>query len=566
MKKLLLFSIISFVFFSCTEDFVTKDPLGTLSNTTLYENPGNCQLAVNAIYDPLGWEKMYQVGMFAIGDVSSDDTDKGGGNSVDQYPSDQSEMYPIATHSSTPLNSYFSSMWKNYYIGISRANEMIYRTEGLESGENAELYKQMRGEARFLRAFMYFDMVRIWGPVPLIKEPLPPLDAENVGNRKGENDNNGRGQMQDVYDFIISELDAIQNDLPWTWDEENAGRASAAAVKSLLAKVYLYKADIFGNDNNEYEKSYLIAKEVIDDGRYELEEKYQDVFDLNLENEYSKEFIFAIQFVSGSQTLRNGEGNIRPIYTAPRIFYPNASNVAQIDDKYGYGFNMPTQNLVDAFDSADPRLDMIIAENDSLYCHAFSTSDPYWIRIGKTDFSTGYYNLKGTANWDKLDRSQVVGKNIPVIRLADVYLIAAESGFKDGKYTSEALTYVNVIRERARNSSDVNIETVKSQFQKNRVGLVINDNHPPAKLTSIDLDAIRLERRLELYGESHRYFDLVRWSFDDDNYGETVLTGMTSDIVGNPITYNPETEGRFPIPQTQISLHTGGNLEQNKGY
>ncbi|MFO7869541.1 MAG: RagB/SusD family nutrient uptake outer membrane protein [Bacteroidales bacterium] len=564
MRKILLISVISFVLFSCTEDFVTKDPIGTLSNTTLYENPNNCELAVNAIYDPLGWEKMYQVGMFAIGDVASDDTEKGGGNNVSDYPNDQSDMYPISTHSVTPLNSYISTMWESSYIGIARANEMIFRTKDLVSGDNEDLYKRMRGEARFLRAFYYFDMVRIWGPVPLIKEPLPPLEAENVGNRVSDDDTDGDMQMEEIYSFIIEELEAIKEDLPVSYDDDNAGRVTAGAVKALLAKAYLYKADIFGNNDNEYEKSFLLAQEVIDDDVYELEENYQEVFSLNLENEYSDEFVFSIQFKKSSKTLRNGEGSIKPLYTSARLFYTSSNNVS-VEDTYGYGFNMPRQDLVDEFDSKDPRLDMIIAENDSLFCDA-TTSDPSWARIAKTNFSTGYYNLKGTANWDKLDRSQSVGKNIPVIRLAEVYLIAAEAGFKDGNYTNEALTYVNKIRERARQSSDYNIETVRSQFQKNRENVTIDGDHPPVDLSSITLDDIRLERRLELYGEGHRYFDLIRWSFDDDKYGEFILTNMTADVVGNPITFNPATEGRMPIPQTQINLHTGGNLKQNPGY
>lgn len=564
MKKILLISLSALVLISCTEDFITKEPLAMITNVTFYDNPQNCELAVNAIYDPLGWQNMYQVAAFAYGDVASDDTEKGGGNSVADYPTDQADMNPIATHTATPLNTYLRDWWEYAYIGIARANEMIYRTGDLVTGEHAAHYRRMRGEARFLRAFYYFDLVRLFGPVPLVTQPISPLNAENIGNRADGDDAAGNKQVEAIYNFIISELNAIQNDIPWVYNTENRGRVTAGAAKALLAKVYLFKADLLGEKDGEYKKAYDLAVEVINNGTHELEPMFHDLFDMALDNEYNKEVIFAIQFTSGTETLRGEEGNIRPVYTSPRIFVNPANGQNAVRDGYGYGFNMPRQDLVDAFDPLDPRLDLIIAAGDSLLCTAFSPTTIAWYAIGKVNWNTGFYSLKGTVNYDVFAAfdSQVIGKNIPVIRLGEVYLLAAEAAFKNND-PANALKYVNDIRERARNSAAASIPNVRGAFYKNRIaaGLVGSPSQPPVALTAITLDDIKLERRLELFTEGHRFFDLVRWGDAD-----AVLGAITQDVAGYPIQWSPAKLGRWPIPHTQITLHTGGNLIQNPGY
>jgi len=558
MKKLLVILVTSLILFSCTEDFITKQPLGVESNISFYQNIDNCELAVNAIYDPLGWEQdgnsYYQIGMLMLGDMRSDDTEKGGGNDVLQYPDDQPAFHDICTFTATPLNGYAKSLWSFIYIGISRANAMLDGSKGF-SEDDSEYSKYVRlcAEARFLRAMYYFDLVRIWGPVPLLKNAISPADAVNIGNRADGDDAQGTKQMLAIYEFIISELEAIQNDLPWIYGSEDLGRVTAAAAKSLLAKAYLYKADIFGNLDNEYEKSYLAAKEVIENGTYGLEEKYQDAFDVNMEYEYSKEYIFAVQFVSGGTTQRGGEGSLRPVYLLPRFFVDKDGVHKKSDPEYGYGFNMPRQDLVDAFNPNDPRLDMIVSVGDSLYCTPFNTANPAWWRIGKVDINTGHYCLKGTVNYSILKQyGQTVGKNIPVIRFAEVLLIAAEAGFKDGDYKAQALSYVNELRLRARNSNRIMNDYNDYTYIPGTV---------PADLKAITLNDIKNERRLELYGEGHRFFDIIRWGDADQ-----IMSSITSDIAGYPVLWNSEQLGRLPIPQSEISLHSGGNLKQNPGY
>ena len=552
MKKILGILVTSFVLFSCTEDFINKQPLGVETNVIFYDKVENCELAVNAIYDPLGWESMYQVGMMALGDMTSDDAEKGGGDNVLQYKSDQGAIFDIVTFTVNPINGYLADIWDASYIGIARANAMLDATNKIDAtNDDYQTFKRLRGEARFLRALYYFDLVRIYGPVPLLKQAIAPADAIDVGNRADGDDAQGTKQVKAIYDFIIEELEAIQNDVPWTYNADNYGRVTAAAAKALLAKAYLYKADIFSNSDNEYEKAYLAAKEVLDNESYGLEAKYQDIFDLNLENESSKEFIFTIQFTSGSSTLRGGEGSIRPIYVTPRFFI-NAQGKPEKKDGYGYGFNIPRQDLIDAFDANDPRLDMVLAEGDSLYCNAFGS--PQWTKIAKVDWNTGYYCMKGSVNYEQFAgfNTQVIGKNIPVIRYADVMLIAAEAGFKDGGYKAEALKYVNDIRKRARESKRV-LNAYNDYTYS--VGTV------PADLSAITLDDIKKERRLELYCEGHRFFDLVRWGDAD-----AILGAITKDVAGYPVLWNPATLGRMPIPQAQINLHTGGKLVQNPGY
>ncbi|MDA3883216.1 MAG: RagB/SusD family nutrient uptake outer membrane protein [Bacteroidales bacterium] len=564
MKKIVLFLISVIALLSCSDDFITKEPLGVSSNLTFYDSPENCKLAVNAVYDPLQWHEMYGINHWAIGDVCSDDAEKGGSDISKPYQEDAYDIFTMCTYNVTPLNEMIANMWDSYYIGIGRANSLLEQTENLISGKDSVLYKQYRGEARFLRAYYYFDMARIWGPVPLLTSSVTPDEATALGNR-AENDNStGTKQMEKMYEFIISELEAIQNNLPWEYSAtEDFGRISKGAVQALLAKVYLYRADneYFGEDS-DYESAFTVANNLITNSNnpYELENKYQDVFDMNLENQFSDEFVFTIQYISNSNSgdsyNRNdgAEGSIKPTYTNIRwVIDPETDKPIRISD-FGYGFMMPTQDLVDEFNPADPRLTMMKEEGDSIYLDLANGQKHYKVYFapGKT---TGYYCMKNTVYYDKYDatKAQNTGKSIPVIRYADVLLIAAEAGVQSG-HTTEALAYVNWLRVRARKST-------RQQTGYKQYDYSVPASLEPADYSAITLNKVRKERRMELFCESSRYFDVVRWGKDDEIFGS-----ITEDVAGNPVSWNSATEGRLPIPNIQIILHTGGNLIQNPGY
>ncbi len=542
MRKNILLLIISvFTLFSC--DFLNTPPLAKSSTETFYNDPENCQLAVNAMYDPLQWQATYDRSMWAIGDVCSDDAEKGGGDSKTLYYADQTDMHQLARYQTSVLNPYVSLLWSAFYVGITRANTMLDATEDLASGENKAEFLRLRGEARFLRAFYYFDLVRVFGPVPLIKKGINPVEAKEQGNRAAGDDSEGSKQVAEIYKFIVSELESIKEDLPWSYSDAEKGRVTQAAARALLAKAYLYQKN--------YESAFKAAEELINHANnpHHLEANYADIFDMDMKNENSIEYVFKISFMdaqNGEQygTFQGGEGSEKPSYTNVRYIKDKSNKQVGLDTK-GYGFNIPRQDLIDQFDSEDPRLDMIWkkGKNDTIYWNNNGVEGWYKIDF-PTDYSTGYYCKKSTVNFDKFAefKAQSTGKDIPLIRWAEVLLIAAEAGVQSG-HNAEALAYVNDVRERARNSKIGGSGTI------------------PADLSSVTIDDVKKERRMELFCEGHRYFDVVRWDEADEVFGN-----IKEDCAGYSVTWNPATKGRFPIPSTQIKLHSGGKLMQNPGY
>ncbi len=577
MKKITIALIAVLGLYSCTEDFITKEPLGVSSTATYYNDPDQCQLAVNAIYDPIGWFELHDEYLWKIGDICSDDAERGGANGMAVYTTgdDWDKSGQLSVFQATDRSTVMAGIWEASYKGIARANAML---DGCEGTDNAQI-QTLRAEVRFLRAWYYFILTKTFGPVVLTTESVSPAVAEDLGNRAEGDDSEGSKAVRAQYDFIVSELEAIKSELPATAEE---GKVTSGAARAFLAKAYLYRADICDNPA-DYEKAYQTAYSLYteaDGSVYDLESHYQDVFDIYGEShENSKEILFSVKMIGGSLYGHQGEGSIKPLYTAPRYYYDPVNKASQIEDGLGYGFAMPTQDLVDAFETGDARATMIVA---SPYKNAEVTASiaklkldtaawckpskikiggnnvEGWYAIGAVNWSTGYYNMKNTQLSPVLinsgNNTQVAGKDIILLRWADVMLIAAEAGVQSG-HEAQALALVNALRERARNSArtlDCNVSGTSDDCYTYAPAAT------PANLPSVTLEAVRNERRVEMYGEGERYWDLVRW-------GETSKF-RTQDISGYKFHYRDVTKGRWPIPQAEIILHAGGNLKQNPGY
>ncbi|MCQ2959153.1 MAG: RagB/SusD family nutrient uptake outer membrane protein [Bacteroidales bacterium] len=574
MKKVTIAIIVALGLCSCSKDFITKDPLGVSSSATYYNDPAQCQLAVNAVYDPLGWFEMHDEFLWKIGDICSDDCERGGANTLSTYTTgdDWDKSGQLAVFEATDRSSVMSGIWKAGYIAIARANAMLSATEGKTSAN----YKKMRAEVRFLRAWYYFQLTKVFGPVILAEKTVSVADAENLGNRASGDDNIGSKQLKAQYDFIIKELEDIKGDLPKTAE---MGKVTNGAARAFLAKAYLYRAN-FCSNSKDYENAYNTAYGLYEEANgstYGLQAHYQDVFDIYGESfENSKEVVFAVQYLAGSKYGRQSDGTIQCVYVAPRYYRNPATNAAQIEDGLGYGFAMPTQDLLNEFEDGDARASMIVAAprtgnadidksidrlklDTAAWCLPANISGGEgWYAIGKVDWNTGYYCMKksqlSTLLCNSGFSSQCSGKNNIVLRWADVMLIAAEAGVQCG-HEAEALKLVNELRERARNSAR------KLDYSKSGSSSACYTYTPsatPANLSSINLEAVKHERRVEMYCEAERYWDLVRW--------EETSKFRTQDISGHSIQYNEATLGRWPIPQSEIILHAGGNLKQNPGY
>jgi len=310
------------------------------------------------------------------------------------------------------------------------------------------LKNQYLGEAKFLRALNYFDLVNLFGAVPLVTQPLPNTDAALLA----------RTPVADVYKVIIADLLAAEAGLPVSYSGNNLGRVTKGAAQALLGKIYLYNKD-YANA----EKYFLL---VINSGRYGLMDNFQEVWHRSFEN--NKESIFEVQFADIGGSGTNGR---------------NGSYLPAVNGATGSG--LATKRAFDAFDPTDPRRGMsIFKAGDSFAPNvstALATFSPVWS-------ATGYAVKKGM--WPIMYVNSN-GINYPIIRYADVLLMYAEAANELNKLT-EARAAVNQVRARP----SVNMPA-------------LTDANTGSKATMFN--AINKERQVELMFEFIRFNDLRRW-------------------------------------------------------
>lgn len=490
----LILTIFLLLTFSCEQDFLSRDPLVGATIDNYYQTPADALAAVNAAYAPLQFE-MTPAGHFRWfwGDIMSDDAIKGGSGDNDQPLLGALESFQ------GPVNTeYLSSEWTADYEGINRANVVLEKVPGIQMNES--LKQRYLGEAHFIRAWFFYNLVTLFGGVPLVDHLLAPNEY-----------NMPRASEEEVWALIESDLQTAITQLPArsSYAAADLGRATKGAAQALLMKAMMWQ--------KRWADAALLGDAIIQSGEYRLEPSFARLFTLAGEN--GPESIFEIQYMTESGGNwgynANNEGTFTNVFQRAR---------GQFE---GYGFNIPTQQLVDAFFAEgfeDPRLKYTL------------------FRIGETMGDRGVFSIEATGGFPHPyyprkyfssraeqatfgDPNPNGGSNDRVIRFADVLLLHAEANYQLGKET-DAKTSLNKVRA--------------------RVGLAAI-NSSGATL----LNAIYRERRLELALEGHRFFDLVR-------------TGQAAQVLG-PLGYKESIHRRFPIPQSQI-LATNGAIVQNPGY
>jgi hypothetical protein len=480
--------------FSCEQDFLSKDPLVGSTVDNFYQTEADALAAVNAAYAPLQFETT-PAGHFRWfwGDIMSDDAIKGGSGDNDQ------PLLAALENFQGPVNTeYLSSEWTANYEGINRANVVLEKVPGIVMNES--LKQRYLGEARFIRAWFYYNLVTVFGGVPLVDHLLAPNEY-----------NMPRATESEIWAFIESDLQLAIAQLPVrsAYPAADLGRVTKGAAQALLMKTMIWQ--------KRWAEAAQLGDAILQSGQYALEPNYGKIFTLAGEN--GPESIFEIQYMTESGGNwgynANNEGTFTNVFQRAR---------GQFE---GYGFNIPTQELVDAFfaeGSEDPRLKFTV----------FRLNEPMGDRGTFTLEATGgfphrYYARKYFSNRSEQatfgDPNPNGGSNDRVIRLADVLLLHAEANYHLGK-ESEARSSLNKVRA--------------------RVSLA-----PVTASSTALLQAIYRERRVELALEGHRFFDLVR-------------TGQAATVLG-PLGYKESTHRRFPIPQSQI-LATNGAIVQNPGY
>ncbi len=437
MKKLIIiYGLCLFLFTGCGEDFIDLAPISQVTTGNFYQNATDIENAVNAAYESL--HGMYN-DMFIFTEVRSDNA-RGPLTGV-QTQHEFNEFRLPAT------NSIIEGTWEDHYVGVSRCNIVLDRIVDVDM--DPDLKDRFIGEIKFLRALMYFNLVRIWGGVPLVLKETTSVD---------EGKSHTRATADEVYASIINDLEDAKATLPTTYSGSEIGRATRGAAMALLGKVHLTR----GN----FSEAATELKSVIDLNIYSILPVFEDVFDPA--NDNHAESVFDIQFKGGGGTGSNFQHRFAPLFSAQVVVEVGSGN----------GDCIPTQEFYDSFEANDLRMDL--------------TVQPYFILNGDTNF-VRYTN--------KYTQGVPVGvndasNNWPVIRYADVLLMYAEAlneqSFQAG---GEAFAHLNAIRLRA---------GLPTKSAGNANPELSVDNQEEFRM------ALEQERLIELAFEGHRWFDLVR--------------------------------------------------------
>lgn len=455
MKKTIIYSavIILIVLASCSKEWLEVEPKGTTLEANYYKNADEAYAGLVAAYDPLGmeWVNTYasKVGLL---NCASDDCWAGGAAFNDQVTWESWNNYTL-----DPGVGPQESFWGRNFSGINRANTILSKLDDVPMDE--ALKERFRAEAKFLRAYYYFDLVRLFRNVPLFTSLLSPsefFNAEQAG-------------PEEIYAQIEKDLNEAIPNLPVTVPQDESGRVTKMTAMALLGKVILFQ-----NNENRMLEAAEWFNQVNTSGIYELLENYADIF--RPDNKFNKESIFEITHTSAAigywqfPSPPAGEGNLLVQLCGPRAY--NGPTYSA-----GWGFNPILPELVELL-RGDNRYRGTVANIDSLEKAGQATYEKGYQNTGY--FMQKYAPLKDFMSSGGGDPVLEWPDNYIEIRLADTYLMQAEALVRGGN-PGDAQQWLDKVRERA--------------------GL------DPVPAT---LENIYHERRLELSCEGHRWFDLVR--------------------------------------------------------
>jgi hypothetical protein len=389
------------------------------------------------------------------------------------------------------------------FAGIKRCNYFLEFQDKTDfDGREA-----MVAEVRFLRAYYHFELVKWFGGIP-VKEYDNALLGQGKRFAPGDETSIPRYSADQVYALIESDLIFAVNNLEYSAPQ--VGRVTKGAAQALLGKAYLYQ--------DKFSESASVLQDLISNGPYQLSSDFEQIFELEGENGVGS--VFEVQYTDGEgasfDCFQCSEGNIAVGYMGIR------NHTGPVYDS-GFSFNVPVQEAFDAFSPGDVRRDVSILD---IVAWATATGAEYVEGYEHTGFyNRKYLPRKGDQNIG--DQNLTNPNNYRSIRFADVLLMAAEALNRGGVDDTQALIYLNQVRERAFGNSNSNISATGSALT----------------------DAIWEERRLELMGEGHRFFDLVR-------------TGQAASAIEGFVTDKHEV---FPIPFEEIQF-SNGNWNQNPNY
>jgi len=398
ISLLITLSVIS----SCSEDFLNQLPETTRVTASTYKTASDFNTAIIGAYSTFKHNGLYGIcnassALLNLGEVTSDNCDYG-------FPRGTSvvNVFELEDFNFSLSNTNFSNAWTGHYIGISRVNTIINRINGATI--DPALKTRYEAEAKFLRAYFYFNLVRLFGDIQLVtNEFTDPSQGYDIP----------RTAATKVYELIISDLTFAEANLPASIVTADAGRASKWAAKALLGKVFLTQKD--------YTNAALKLNEVIASGQFNVTSNtYDAVFNSTTSFAANKDMILAVQYKTGSI----GQGSA--IVNACVPFNVSAASIG-VSGTTGDGFLRPTADMEASYESGDLRKTASIAKS----VPNSASTERYVVKYKQTGI---------VANESDVD--------FPVLRYADVLLMYAEALTEQGK-PDAAIPYINQIRTRA---------------------------------------------------------------------------------------------------------------------
>ena len=494
MKKILYIAIFSFLFISCEDDLDQK-PISDIGANNFYSNTDDFENAINGTYSSLS---IYPNMQFYLSEMRSDNMY--GVTATGVRPYEQINNFDL----NLSPNEQVRDNWDNDYKGIFRANTVLERLNAEAVPEEATR-NRMEGEAKFLRAFFFFDLVRFYGKVPLIDRAYTPEETLEIG----------RSPVPEVYDLILADLQDAIDLLPENYDNNFKGKATSWSAKALLGLVYLtrsgptYGIEGPGLDSGEYAEALSLFNDIINNGPFGFVDDYSEIFSYT--NEGNPEIVFDVQYMSGglgvggeyqSLTVPNG------YLTVNNVGFPNGEDRKQV-----------STDLIEEYPTEDVRDEFNILEGYEDANGNFNPS-PFYVK---------YIDLN-YAGQDRFDW----GLNYPVIRYTDILMMKAEAILMGGSGSqADVVTYVNMVRDRA--------------------GL--------APVSSVDIDVLLEEKRREFACESKRWFDLIRTG----KVVETINDWIPVEDIQDRMNLMDENQIIYPVPSKQITVKEG-LYQQNPGY
>lgn len=485
-----LFSVLSI---SCGDDFVDRVPPYSIDSENYFNSKEDYENALIGAYDLLHATYINVM----LGEIASDNTLAGGGSAIDVVGIQQ-----IDDMIHNQVNANLKNIWDWMFAGVNRSNYILE----FQDKTDFEGKEHILAQAHFLRAYYHFELVKWFGGIPLNGDKRFKIGDELTVPRSS---------VEEVYASIEADLIyAIEN---LSTEPQPDGRVTIGAAQALLGKAYLYQ--------KKYAQAASTLELVITSGNYDLEQDYSTIFENN--NENNIESVFEIQYTDAQgasfDCLQCSEGNVAVGFNGPRTYS------GPLFDS-GYSFNVPTAETYAAFEEDDNRRDIAILNMPAWAAANTDFDNGNGIKFGEGNEHTGFFNRKyiprqGDQNLgdDKLTNPN----NYRSIRFADVLLMAAEANSAGGIDEAKARFYLNQVIERAFGNTSHNVTA-------SGPGLT---------------DLILKERRLELVGEGHRFFDLVR-------------TGKAAGTIPGFVAGKHEL---FPIPFEEIQF-SNGNWAQNPQY